>query len=34
MGSAAGGTAITITGTGFLSNFAGDSTTVNFVDKQ
>jgi len=26
MGSAAGGTAITITGTGFLSNFAGDTT--------
>jgi len=31
-GSAAGGTSITITGTGFLSNSAGDSTTVNFVD--
>jgi len=34
MGSAAGGTAITITGTGFLSNFAGDTTAVNFVDTQ
>ena len=31
-GSAAGGTSITITGTGFLSNSSGDSTTVNFVD--
>jgi hypothetical protein len=31
-GSAAGGTAITITGTGFLSSVAGDNTTVNFVD--
>jgi hypothetical protein len=31
-GSAAGGSAITITGTGFLDNVAGDSTTVNFVD--
>lgn len=33
-GSAAGGTSITITGTGFLSNFAGDKTTVDFVDTQ
>ena len=31
-GSAAGGSAITITGTGFLDNAAGDQTTVNFVD--
>ena len=31
-GSAAGGSAITITGTGFLSNVAGDTTSVNFVD--
>ena len=31
-GSAAGGTSITITGTGFLSNSSGNSTTVNFVD--
>jgi IPT/TIG domain len=33
-GSAAGGTSITITGTGFLNNFAGDKTAVNFVDTQ
>ncbi len=31
-GSAAGGTSINITGTGFLSSVAGDSTAVNFVD--
>jgi IPT/TIG domain len=31
-GSAAGGSAITITGTGFLDSAAGDSTSVNFVD--
>ena len=31
-GSAAGGTAITITGSGFLSSVAGNNTTVNFVD--
>ncbi len=31
-GSAAGGTSITITGTGFLSNLHGNSSTVNFVD--
>ena len=31
-GSAAGGTTLTITGTGFLSNTGGDSTTVKFVD--
>jgi hypothetical protein len=31
-GSAAGGSSLTITGTGFLTNVAGDSTTVNFVD--
>ena len=31
-GSAAGGSAVTITGTGFLDNVAGDTTTVNFVD--
>ena len=33
-GSAAGGTSLTITGTGFLSSIAGDNTTVNFVDTQ
>jgi hypothetical protein len=31
-GSAAGGTSITISGTGFLSPVAGDNTKVNFVD--
>ena len=31
-GSAAGGTSLTISGTGFMSSIAGDSTTVNFVD--
>lgn len=31
-GSAAGGSTLNITGTGFLSNLAGDSTTVTFVD--
>ena len=31
-GSAAGGTSLTISGTGFMSSVAGDSTTVNFVD--
>jgi hypothetical protein len=31
-GSAAGGTALTITGTGFLSNVAQDSTSVWFID--
>jgi hypothetical protein len=31
-GSAAGGSTLTITGSGFLSNLAGDSTTVTFVD--
>jgi hypothetical protein len=31
-GSAAGGSAITINGTGFLDKAAGDSTIVNFVD--
>ena len=31
-GSGAGGTSLVITGTGFLSNLSGDSTTVNFVD--
>jgi len=31
-GSAAGGTSLTITGTGFMSSIAGDSTTVNFVN--
>ena len=31
-GSAAGGTSLTISGTGFMSNIAGDSTTVNFVN--
>ena len=31
-GSAAGGSTITVTGTGFLNNLAGDSTTVEFVD--
>ena len=31
-GSAAGGTSITISGTGFLSPVAGDNTKVNFID--
>jgi len=31
-GSAAGGSAVTITGSGFLDNVAGDQTKVNFVD--
>jgi hypothetical protein len=31
-GSAAGGSSLNITGTGFLSNLAGDNTTVTFVD--
>jgi hypothetical protein len=31
-GSAAGGSSVTITGTGFLSSLAGDNTTVNFVN--
>ena len=31
--SAAGGTTVTITGTGFLSGAAGDSTTVQFIDQ-
>jgi hypothetical protein len=31
-GSAAGGSSIAIIGTGFLSNVAGDNTTVNFID--
>ena len=31
-GSAAGGTSISITGTGFLGNKAGDNTQINFVD--
>ena len=31
-GSAAGGSSITIVGSGFLSKLAGDNTTVNFVD--
>ena len=31
-GSSAGGTALTIVGTGFLSNTSGDSTIVNFTD--
>ena len=31
-GSAAGGTSLTISGTGFMTNIAGDSTTVNFVN--
>jgi hypothetical protein len=31
-GSAAGGSTLNITGTGFLKNIAGDSTTVAFVD--
>jgi len=31
-GSSAGGTALIITGTGFLSNLSGDSTVVNFTD--
>jgi hypothetical protein len=31
-GSAAGGSAVTISGSGFLANVAGDQTIVNFVD--
>jgi Tfp pilus assembly protein PilX len=31
-GSAAGGTSVSITGTGFLGNKAGDNTQINFVD--
>ena len=31
-GSAAGGSTLNITGTGFLANLSGDSTTVTFVD--
>lgn len=31
-GSSSGGTSLTITGSGFLSNLSGDSTVVNFID--